>query len=199
MTTFNNNNRIQLEQLDRAHRTLEDLEFRIAKITRIIEPMATDTAKVINKRFWDKYFLITPEKKNDGDDYARQPYHEFTLSNPRYNFEAGKKRINLGRSEHPTRFDGVENDWGKRYGDFYDVLVPSDNRLEILEALQKELEKLAQWKLEKLEEIAKLGQVDEAQLFEDLRAVYIKHGKPAGIWDKMLDSHDLRAYSLDND
>ena len=192
-------NKIQAEQLDRAHRTLEDLDFRLSKIARIIEPMATDTSKVINKRFWDKYFLITPELKNDGDDFARKPYHEFTLSNPRYNFEKNQKRINLGRSEHVTRYDGTPNEWGARYGDFYEVLVPNDNRVEILETLQKEVEKLTKWKAEKLEEIAKLGQVDEAQLMEDLRAVYVKHGRPAGVWDKMLDAHSLRSYSIDNE
>jgi hypothetical protein len=196
MTTTNN--KIQVEQLNQAHRNLEDLDFRIAKIALILEPMATDTATVINKKFWDKYFLVKPAQKNDGDDWSRKPYHEFELLAPRYSFEKGQKRINLGRTEHPTRYDGTENDWGARYGDYYDVLVPSDKRVEIVEALQKEIEKLITWRVEKLEEIEKLGQVDEVQLRADLIAVYEKHGRPAGVWDKMLDSRDLSSYNLND-
>lgn len=193
MTT---NNRIQHDQLNQAHRNKEDLEFRMSQLARIIEPMATDTCKVINKKFWDKYFMIPEYIDSDGHTWKAR--HEFELSDPRYHFEAGKKRIHLGRSKHPTRYDGTPNDHNQATGDWFEVLVPNTTRLEILEALRQELAKLTTWHAEKLEEIAKLGQVDEEQLRADLIAVYEKHGRPARVWDELMRSRDLSSYNLND-
>lgn len=193
---MNTKNPIQSQQIDEATRNLEDLTFRLLQLNRIVTSMKTETRKVINKRFWDKYFLVIPEQKDDGDNWTRKPYHEFTLSETRYNFEKDKKRIMLGRTSHITKYDGTINNIGQQYGDFYEILVPSCDRLEIIKAIETEIEKLETWKKEKEIEIEKMGQVDEVQLLADLKAVYQKHGQPARIWDKMLDSHELSSYNL---
>lgn len=194
---MNIKNPYQAHQIDEATRNLEDLSFRINQIARILEPMKSETCKVINKRFWDKYFLVThkPTGDTDTDRYYSKPYHEFQLSTPQYSFEKGYQ-IQLGRTSHPTKYDGTKNDTGREYGDFYKVLVPSSDRLEIVQALEAEKAKLEEWETEKRAEIATLGLVDEAQLLEDLKAVYLKHGSPARIWDKILDGRELSSYNL---
>lgn len=194
---MNKKNGIQDYQIDEATRNLEDLTFRIERTSKILEQMKSDTCKVINKRFWDKYFLVIPEQTADSIEYnyTRKPYHEFTLSPTQYSFEKGYQ-IQIGRTSHPTKYDGTPNDTGRAYGDWYKVIVPSSNRLEIIEALQDELTRLTLWSDEKRAEIARMGLVDEAQLIADIIAVYEKHGGPARIWDKMLESRELSSYNL---
>lgn len=185
-------NNIQAEAMDRAHRRLEDHAFRLAQLNRILAPMKTYTGKVINVTFWNKFFKVPARIDNEGHEWRE--YNEFTISAKAYSHEKGPS-ISLGRSEHVTAYDGTANEWGKRYGDFYKVVISSTYTADIIKDIEAEILMLEGWKKETEAELQNMGKINEEELKADLIAVFKKH-KALGVWDKILDSSDLREYNL---
>lgn len=119
--------------------------------------------KIIDKRFFEKYFSI---KKDEYRDWTK-----YSLSKPRYSFDKHAYEIYLGKE------DKLE--------------LAARSKTCILDAIEEKIKyidnNVARYEKEKEE----VTSIDEELLKKDILAVYEKHNKPS-IWQSVLDDYSIK-------
>lgn len=158
-----------------SQKRIEELNFSIADISKAIKKanslaiaLADYDKATINKRFFEKYFTLFDEKGEVRKSYKGEVYTAFKFSDKTYSFEKGKKIYIDGHYS----IDDIE----------------TTDRKELLVIVNNWLAKRKEALTDYEKKLTALTAFNENDFIADLKALWIKHGKPSH-WRKLLEDN----------
>jgi len=137
---------------------IDNYSLAIASCDELLKALNDYQKNIINKTFFEKYFLIKGEYKN---------YTKYSLSAPQYNFQEGK-RIYLGKDK--------------------EIIINSNKKLDIIAIIKEEREKFLAWQAQSEQELSGYQEFDEQAFYTDLKKLYTKYNSPKNWRDLMENS-----------
>lgn len=155
-------------EIDENAEIIAKLKKAISKAESLEKALADYDKAIINKKFFEKYFSITEESGQPKIGWKGEIYTSFSFSKPTYSFQKGKTIYIDGQYSI--------ND------------IETNDREELLAIVkqwkEKEKESLAFYE----KRLAELTAFDENAFVSDLKALYVKYGRPSH-WRKLLEDN----------
>jgi len=155
-------------EIDETAESIANIKKAITKAEELEKALADYDKATINKRFFEKYFSMLDEKGEVLKGWKGEAYTAFKFSAPTYSFQKGK-RIYIN-------------------GNYYIDDIETTDRKELLTIVNNWLAKRKEALTEYEKEMTELTAFDETAFKTDLKALWIKYGKP-NHWRRLLEDN----------
>lgn len=160
------------ENLKERNKTLNGYEAFKAKLEDVAKCLSQWDKKNINKKFFEHFFIMKDEDGKVRNDWKGNVLTHYTIRKSGYSFEAGTLEL-VG------------------FGPYQLVKLSDRSTEKALEAVNQKIENVTAWIAHEKQQIAELSRFDEEQFVADMRAVYVKYGKPDN-WTSLLDIYEVK-------
>lgn len=162
---------VKNERVNNLKSYIESHEGILKACDELIPALKAHTGKLIDARFFEKHFLI-PNEWN-------KKYTKYSLTKPSYSFEK-PVQVYLGRMGNSSEKVGADTRETK----------------DILQAVEEKRAQSVTYLADAREKLEKIEALDVEAMLQDIKAVYLKYGKP-DMWDNLMRSSEVWGSSLE--
>jgi hypothetical protein len=162
---------VKSERVNNLKNYIESHEGILKACDELLPALKSHTGKLVDARFFEKHFLI-PNEWN-------KKYTKYSLTKPSYSFEK-PVQIYLGRHGNSSEKVGCD----------------TRETSALIVAIEEKRAESIKWLDDAREKLAKVEALDVEAMLQDIKAVYLKYGKP-DMWDNLMRSSEVWGSTLD--